>query len=106
LNDDIANQMYVNNQSINIYKESDPITRKHMITFGGTCYLAAHKLPKLPDSFAFNEIIKEIGAQRFLDLTDKFIEIPENFINDIIETTSWLGTDELTRKVGYCKNIW
>jgi hypothetical protein len=92
--------------SLNKYKVADPVVRKYCLTFGGNLYKACHKLAIFRDDSAFNEVVDEIGSEAFLDLSNNTLELPENIVDEMIESCIMLGTDDLTRNYKYCKNFW
>ena len=92
--------------SLNKYRVADPVVRKNCLTFGGNLYKACHKLSVFRDDVAFNEVVNEIGAEAFLDLSENTLILPENIVDEMINACIMLGTDDLTRNPKYCKNFW
>lgn len=92
--------------SLNKYRVADPVVRKNCLTFGGNLYKACHKLSVFRDDAAFNEVVDEVGAEAFLDLSENTLNLPENIVDEMIDACIMLGTDDLTRNPKYCKNFW
>ena len=107
LSDDFYDSMVAKGfVSLNKYLVTDPIVRKHCLTFGGNLYNACHGLSKLPDKVAYQEVVAEIGEEFFLDFTQIKLDLPSNFVQEMIDMTVMLGTDDLTRNPKYCQNFW
>ena len=92
--------------SLNKYLVSDPLVRKHCLTFGGNMYNAFHKLSELPDKIAYQEVVDEVGKDRFLDFSNITLDLPSELAKEMIDVTIMIGTDELTRNPKYCQNFW
>lgn len=92
--------------SLNKYLVADPVVRKHCLTFGGNLYNACHGLSKLPDKVAYQEVVSEIGEEFFLDFSQTKLDLPSDLVQEMIDMTIMLGTDDLTRNPKYCQNFW
>lgn len=92
--------------SLNKYLIDDPVVRYHCLIFGGNMYNGYHKLAMFPDKFVYNEVLEEVGKDKFLDLSNNTLQFPENLAQEMINITIMLGTDDLTCNPKYCQNFW